>query len=118
MLVNDAAIPGVRHITRTSPADVERVMQVNFHAPVRLSLAFMYRMLERGSGTIVNVSSLGGRLGIPKRSAYCASKFALCGWTESLALDLWSTPIGWLSAHSSDRGECHRTPGKRLKSVS
>ncbi|HVM65893.1 MAG TPA: SDR family NAD(P)-dependent oxidoreductase, partial [Acidimicrobiales bacterium] len=43
--------------------------------------------------TIVNVSSLGGRLGIPHESAYCASKFALCGWSESLALDLWHTPL-------------------------
>jgi short-subunit dehydrogenase len=41
----------------------------------------------------VNVSSLGGRLGIPRESAYCASKFALCGWSESIALDLWHTPV-------------------------
>ena len=93
VLVNNAAIPGVRHVQRLDPAEVERVMQVNFHAPVRLTLALLARMLERGGGTIVNVSSLGGRLGILREAAYCASKFALCGWSESLALDLWDTPI-------------------------
>jgi short-subunit dehydrogenase len=93
VLVNNAAIPGVRHVTRVTPEEVERVMDVNFHAPVRFALAALARMLERGSGTIVNVSSLGGRLGIPRESAYCASKFALCGWTEACKLDLWATPI-------------------------
>ena len=94
VLVNNAAIPGVRHVTRLDADEVERVMQVNFHAPVRLTLALLPRMLERGSGTIVNVSSLGGRLGILNEAAYCSSKFALCGWSESLALDLWNTPLG------------------------
>ncbi len=93
ILVNNAAIPGVRHVTRLEPDEVERVMQVNFHAPVRLTLALLDRMLECERGTIVNVSSLGGRLGILREAAYCSSKFALCGWSESLALDLWETPI-------------------------
>ncbi|MBM3658101.1 MAG: SDR family oxidoreductase [Actinobacteria bacterium] len=93
VLVNNAAIPGVRPVIRATPDEVERVMDVNFHAPVRLALAVLPRMLERGSGTIMNVSSLGGRLGIPRESAYCASKFAMCGWTEAVKLDLWNTPI-------------------------
>ena len=45
-------------------------------------------MLSRRSGTIVNVSSLGGRLGIGAEAAYCGSKFALAGWSEALAIDL------------------------------
>lgn len=93
VLVNNAAIPGVRHVQRLDPDEVERVMQVNFHAPVRLTLAVLPRLIERGTGTIVNVSSLGGRLGILREAAYCASKFALCGWSESLALDLWTTGV-------------------------
>jgi short-subunit dehydrogenase len=93
VLVNNAAIPGVCHATRLDAATVARVMDVNFHAPVRFTLAALPHMLERGSGAIVNVSSLGGRLGILRESAYCASKFAVCGWTESLQLDLWDTPL-------------------------
>ena len=47
----------------------------------------------RAAGCIVNVSSLGGRLGIAHEAAYCASKFALCGWTEAMAIDLWDTAV-------------------------
>jgi len=93
VLVNNAAIPGVRAVRGLDADEVERVMQVNFHAPVRLTLALLPHMLERGIGTVVNVSSLGGRLGILHEAAYCASKFALCGWSESLVLDLWDTPL-------------------------
>jgi short-subunit dehydrogenase len=94
IVVNNAATPGVRHVTRLQPAEVEHVMRVNFHAPVALTLALLPGMLERRSGTVVNVSSLGGRLGILRESAYCASKFALCGWSEAMALDLRGTGVG------------------------
>ena len=60
---------------------------------MRLTLAVLPRMLQRGSGMIVNVSSVGGRLGIIHETAYCASKFALCGWSEAMAVDLHGTPI-------------------------
>jgi len=93
VLVNNAAIPGVRHVNRLDTTEVERVMQVNFFAPVQMTLAILPLMLAREKGTIVNVSSLGGRLGILREAAYCSSKFALCGWSESLALDLWETPV-------------------------
>jgi short-subunit dehydrogenase len=93
VLVNNAAVPKRRAVTALRPSDVESVMAVNFFAPMRMTLAVLPRMLERGEGTIVNVSSVGGRLGIIHESAYCASKFALCGWSESLAVDLHGTGI-------------------------
>ena len=68
-------------------------MRVNFFAPMRLTLALLPRMAARGSGMIVNVSSVGGRLGIIHETAYCASKFALCGWSEAMAVDLHGTGI-------------------------
>ena len=58
-----------------------------------MSLALLPRMLERDAGVIVNVSSFGGRAGILNEAAYCASKFALCGWSESMHLDLWDTGV-------------------------
>ena len=58
-----------------------------------MTMAVLPRMLERDSGVIVNVSSLGGRLGILHETSYSASKFALCGWSEALALDLWNTGV-------------------------
>ncbi len=93
VLVNNAAVPKRRVVTALDPAEVETVMRVNFFAPVRLTLAVLPRMLSRGHGVIVNVSSMGGRLGIIHEAAYCASKFALCGWSESIAADLHGTGI-------------------------
>lgn len=93
VLVNNAAVPKRRAVTALAPSDVESVMAVNFFAPMRMTLTVLPRMLERGEGMIVNVSSVGGRLGIIHESAYCASKFALCGWSESLAVDLHGTGI-------------------------
>lgn len=87
-VINNAAIPMVRPLGVLTAADVEHAMRVNFFSPVRITLALLPLMLERGSGVIVNVSSVGGRLGIAHEAAYSASKFALCGWSESLAVDL------------------------------
>lgn len=93
VLVNNAAIPKRRVVTALDPAEVEAVMAVNFYAPVRLTLAVLPRMLARTDGIIVNVSSMGGRLGIIHEAAYCASKFALCGWSESMAVDLHGSGV-------------------------
>jgi short-subunit dehydrogenase len=93
VLVNNAAIPKRRPVTALDPDEVEDVMRVNFFAPMRLTLALLPRMLERGWGLIVNVSSVGGRLGIIHETAYCASKFALCGWSEAMAVDLHGSGI-------------------------
>jgi short-subunit dehydrogenase len=93
VLINNAGIPMRRPVTRLTMEEVERVMRVNYLSPVAMSLAVLPRMLERGSGTIVNVSSLGGRLGITTEAAYSGSKFALAGWSEAMAADLASTGV-------------------------
>ena len=93
VLVNNAAIPKRRAVTALDPDDVESVMRINFFAPMRMILAVLPRMLARESGTIVNVSSVGGRLGIIHECAYSASKFALCGWSEAMAVDLHGTGV-------------------------
>jgi short-subunit dehydrogenase len=93
VLVNNAAIPKRRRVQDLTVDEVAQVMRVNFESPVRMTMALLPKMLERDRGVIVNVSSLGGRLGIIHEAAYCASKFALCGWSESLALDLWKTGV-------------------------
>lgn len=93
VLVNNASTAKRQAVTGLRPDEVEAVMRVNFFAPMRLTLALLPRMLARGSGTIVNVASVAGRLGIARNSAYCASKFALCGWSESMAMDLRGTGV-------------------------
>jgi short-subunit dehydrogenase len=93
VLINNAAVPKRRAVTALDPSDAEAVMGVNFFAPMRLTLAVLPRMLARDSGVVVNVASVGGGLGIINESAYCASKFALCGWSEAMAVDLHGTGV-------------------------
>jgi short-subunit dehydrogenase len=93
VLVNNAAIPKRRSVRELSVDEVRQTMAVNFESPIRMTLAVLPKMLQRDSGVIVNVSSFGGRAGIIGEAAYCASKFALCGWSESMALDLWHTGV-------------------------
>jgi short-subunit dehydrogenase len=94
VVINNAAVPMRRHATRLTLAEVERTMRINYFSPVAITLAVLPRMLERGSGTVVNVSSLGGRLGISTEAAYSGSKFALAGWSEALAIDLDGSGVG------------------------
>ena len=68
VVINNAAVPMRRHVTRLTMYEVERTMRINYLSPVAISLAVLPRMLVRGAGTIVNVSSLGGRLGHHDRS--------------------------------------------------
>ncbi|HXW34567.1 MAG TPA: SDR family NAD(P)-dependent oxidoreductase [Acidimicrobiales bacterium] len=92
-LVNNAGVPMRRHTLALDQESVEWVMRVNFLAPARMTLALLPKMIDNGSGMIVNVSSVAGRLGNANEAAYSASKFALCGWSEAIAVDLWDTPV-------------------------
>jgi short-subunit dehydrogenase len=93
ILVNNAGIPKRRHVTALDIATVESVMAINFLSPTRLTLALLPQMLERGSGRIVNVSSVAAPLSSPGESAYDASKSALAVFSEAMAVDLWDSGI-------------------------
>lgn len=93
VVVNNAGAPMRRPVPRLTMDEVRRTMAVNYLSPVAISLALLPGMLERRAGVIVNVSSLGGRLGIAGEAAYCGSKFALAGWSESMAADLHGTGV-------------------------
>ena len=92
-VVHNAAIPKRVPVPRLTPELVDETMRVNFTAPVRMTMAVLPAMLERGAGQHVFVSSMGGRIGIAHEAAYCASKFALCGWSESMRIDLHGTGV-------------------------
>jgi short-subunit dehydrogenase len=92
-LVNNAGVPMRRHTKELDYETVEWVMRVNFMAPARMTMALLPRMIERGDGMVVNVSSVAGRLGNANEAAYSASKFALCGWSEATAIDLWDSGV-------------------------
>jgi short-subunit dehydrogenase len=82
-----------RHTSQLDTPTVEWVMRINFLAPAAMMLAVLPRMMARGQGMIVNVASLAGRLGNANEAAYSASKFALAGWSEATAVDLWETGV-------------------------
>jgi NAD(P)-dependent dehydrogenase (short-subunit alcohol dehydrogenase family) len=88
LLVNNAAQdPGVRLVDITEE-DYRRTFDVNFFAPVAATLAVVPSMLAHGAGTIINVSSDGGRLPSPGPGAYPSSKAALSAFTESTSFRL------------------------------
>jgi NAD(P)-dependent dehydrogenase (short-subunit alcohol dehydrogenase family) len=92
ILVNNAGIPKRRHVTRLDPETVESVMAINYFSPVRLTLALLPGLIERG-GRIVNLSSVAARLGPPIEGAYSASKAAITAFSECMAVDLRDTDV-------------------------
>jgi len=93
VLVNNAGTPKRRHVTALDAVTVDAVMNINYSSPVRLTLALLPQMLERGEGRIVNVSSVAATLSPPGEAAYAASKAALTVFSESMAVDLWDTGV-------------------------
>ena len=88
VLVNNAGI-GVSGRLDNIPRHLwESLMQLNLLAPMRLCNHLLPAMVERGSGHIVNISSLAGWVGTQGLAAYCASKYGLRGFGEALAEDL------------------------------
>src|SRR6185437_8170023 len=65
-------------------ANVQRVMEINFDAVLRLTEALLPVLRASAPSSIVNVSSIAGRVGRARMGAYSASKFALAGWSECL----------------------------------
>ena len=99
ILVNNAGIPKRRHVTRLDTETVESTMAINYFSPVRLTLALLPHMVDRGSGRIVNVSSVAATLSSPGEAAYDASKAALTAFGEAMAIDLWDTGVGVLTVY-------------------
>lgn len=88
VLVNNAGIAVSGRFDHVPQERWEALMQINLLAPMRLCTMFMPQMIARRSGHIVNISSLAGWIGSPGISAYCASKFGLHGFSESIAAEL------------------------------
>ena len=93
ILVNNAGIGIAGRLDHVPRDHWETLMQLNLMAPMRLCSAFLPGMIERGSGHIVNISSIAGWTGAEGLSAYCASKFGLRGFGISLAADLEKTGV-------------------------
>jgi len=88
LLVHNAGIAQRALALETGMAVDRRIMEVNYFGAIALTKALLPRMIARGSGHIVVVSSLSSKYGIPKLSAYSASKHALHGFFDSLRAEV------------------------------
>jgi short-subunit dehydrogenase len=93
IVVNNAGISIHRYAASTTPDDIARLMAVNFFGPVNIVMAALPGMLERGGGSIVNVTSVAAHVPNPGEAAYGATKAALSRWSHGLAVDLAGTGV-------------------------
>lgn len=88
VLVNNAGIIRVGPLETMREEDYEYALQTHFWGPLHLIEEVVPEMKGRGSGRIVNITSVGGKIGVPHLLPYCASKFALVGFSQGLRAEL------------------------------
>lgn len=89
----NAGISQRSKILETDDKVDEKIMAVNFFAPVKISKRLLPEMIKQGGGTIAVTTSISGKFGFPLRSAYASSKFALYGFFETLQAEYWDQNI-------------------------
>ena len=127
ILVNNAGFAVFDPVESANPADVEGMIRTNYLGAVHCVQAVLPQMLNRRSGTIVNVASIVGLMGYSRMSAYCASKFALVGFTEAIRDELMPRGVrvalvcpGTTETEFFVKADRHKMPGgsKLMPSVS
>ncbi|TQV81214.1 SDR family NAD(P)-dependent oxidoreductase [Exilibacterium tricleocarpae] len=98
VVINNAGITRVGEFTHSCPDGFKTVMDINFWGVVHGSRAFLPALLQ-SRGSLVNISSVFGLIGVPRQSAYCASKFAVRGFTESLRQELYASGVHVAAVH-------------------
>lgn len=88
LLVNNAGVGAIGPFQWATPERLRRVMEVNFFAPAELTRAAIPLLKGGRSPVICNVGSVLGHRAVPNKSEYCAAKFALHGWSDSLRAEL------------------------------
>jgi NAD(P)-dependent dehydrogenase (short-subunit alcohol dehydrogenase family) len=96
---NNAGVALSQSVADAAIEDDEWLLSINFEGVVHGVRAFLPILLEQRSGAMVNTSSVFGLAGIPYQSAYCASKFAVRGFTESLRHELAGTGVRAITIH-------------------
>ncbi len=112
VLVNNAGISTIVPAEETTLGDWERTLAINLTGPFLTSREFGKEMLRRGEGSIVNISSVAGLLGIGDRAAYNASKHGLIGLTRTLAAEWGGRGVrvnavcpGWVKTEMDDEDQ-------------
>ncbi|MDR2747465.1 MAG: SDR family oxidoreductase [Treponema sp.] len=88
ILINNAGVVSGKPMLETPDDLIEKTMRVNILALFWTAKAFLPGMIERNSGHIVNISSAAGLIGVRGLADYCASKFAVYGFNESIRMEL------------------------------
>jgi short-subunit dehydrogenase len=88
ILINCAGVNDFRRFSDSAPAAIEKLILTNVLAPMLLTRAVLPHMLERRRGRVVNIGSVMGGVGFAGFAVYCATKFALRGFSESLRREL------------------------------
>ncbi len=94
VLVNNAGVSHIEYFLRQTPEQIEQIYQLNLLAPVRLCRELLPRMIERGRGHVVNVSSLAAVMVTPGLVHYGSSKAGLSHYTAGLRQELRGLPVG------------------------
>jgi uncharacterized protein len=94
VLVNNAGIGLFATWDQTSSEQLQALMEVNLVGAHRVTRALLPGMVRRGEGHVVQVASIAGKRGFERQAAYCASKFALVGYSEALRQELRGTGVG------------------------
>src|SRR4051794_20797322 len=112
VLVNNAGIACISPAEETPPRLWRRVLEVNLTGPFLLCQAFGARMLAQGHGSIINIASVAGLMGVADRAAYNASKHGLIGLTRTLAVEWGGRGVrvnavcpGWVKTPMDDASQ-------------
>lgn len=88
VLINNAGIIQIGPMDEMAVGDFEEAMATHFYGPLYFTLAALPHLKAQGSGRIINISSMGGKIAVPHLLPYTASKFALTGFSDGLRAEL------------------------------
>ncbi len=94
IIINCAGIVVGKMFHEHSFSEIEKSLQINTTGSMWVIRAFLNKMIDRGSGQIVNLASASGYIGNPRMSVYAASKWAVIGWSDSLRLEMEKLQTG------------------------
>jgi NAD(P)-dependent dehydrogenase (short-subunit alcohol dehydrogenase family) len=121
---NNAGVATSTTVQNSVPEDDSWLFDINYWGVVNGTRAFLPQLVKQNYGVIVNTSSVYGLLGMPKNSAYCAAKFAVRGFTDSLRQELRGTGVSAVTVHPGGiktniirNARIHTDPDERGRSL-
>ena len=98
-IINNAGVTLTESIEDMKYEDLDWILGINFYGVVHGTKAFLPYLKKQDDAHIVNLSSINGFIGAPVQSAYCATKFAVRGFTEVLRLEMMGSPVNVSCVH-------------------